>query len=81
MRQQEEIKKKSIVENKMNQVIGDIAKSTGLPEASVKLVLDQLGFDKTMAKIQQSIGGSALQNLKVGDLTVSAKVAGMLVAR
>jgi len=65
----------------MEKVINEIAKAANVSPDAVCAVLGQLGMEQTLDKIKDNFGEDIVTKLTVADLTISARVAGLLVAR
>ncbi|EPE94390.1 hypothetical protein [Rhizobium grahamii] len=65
----------------MDKIVTEIAAASSVPEDAVRAVLSQLGLGDTIDRIRDTIGENAVRNLKIGDLSVSARVANLIVSR
>jgi len=65
----------------MEKVIEEIAIAANVSPEAVKAVLEQLGIDKTIEQIKENFGEQVATKIVAGDLAISARIAGLVVAR
>jgi hypothetical protein len=63
-----------------DQLIRDLAESTGVAEEDVAAVLDELGLSETLAELSRQFGEDALCAVGRTDLRVSIRMGRLLVA-